>query len=464
MAATIDWESIYRGCPNWAQHALASLHGWRVRRHRYGGDYLQVARAVENRRGLQGQELVAFQGKRLAGHLRAAAQTPFWQVRFAEHDVNPGGSDPFAEVTKLPILSKQEVRQHAAEILNPDIPRRRLSSCHTSGTTGAGLNFWETPQAERERWAIWWRYRHQFGINFETRCGYFGGRSLVPIEQCRPPFWRFNHPGRQLLFSAYHLCERTLEDYWRALVRWRAQWLHGYPSSLSLLAALAEDRRLPPLTELRQITIGAENLLAGQRSIIERVFKVRVRQHYGLAEAVANFSEGLDGVLRVDEDFSLVEFVPLADAPTKFRIVGSNWSNPAFPLLRYDTGDIATRSNDRLKPTDHWRPVETVDGRQEDYVVLPSGAKVGRLDHIFKDLVDVREAQVYQPDLKTLVFRVVKGPGYDAAGEEARLLAEARIRLGKEIGLRLEYVPQIARTETGKLRFVVSEIAGNKLS
>ena len=31
-----------------------------------------------------------------------------------------------------------------------------------------------------------------------------------------------------------------------------------------------------------------------------------------------------------------------------------------------------------------------------DYVVLSNGAVVGQLDHIFKNLVNIREAQIYQ--------------------------------------------------------------------
>src|SRR5438876_12322072 len=33
-------------------------------------------------------------------------------------------------------------------------------------------------------------------ISLNTRCAYFGGRSVVPIEQQKPPFWRYNIAGR----------------------------------------------------------------------------------------------------------------------------------------------------------------------------------------------------------------------------------------------------------------------------
>ena len=464
MRPRVDLERVYRATPVWAQDALASLHGWRLQRERFGNGYAEVERHVIERRSLSGSALVEFQARRLTAHLQAAQATAFWRVRFAEHGVNPAGSDPFIELHKLPVLTKAEVRAHASEIRSSAYEPGELITGHTSGTTGAGLVLWETRAAIRERWAVWWRYRRWFGLDPAMRSGHFGGRSVVPITQSRPPYWRRNHPGRQLLLSAYHLNAQTVEAYWRALREWDAEWLHGYPSFLALFADLCRLRNLPRIDSVRVVTVGAENLLANQRRSIESVFGVPVRQHYGLAEGVANVSEHPDGRLRVDEDYALTEFVPANDsASSAHRILGTNWSNPAFPLFRYDTGDVATLPNPVPVPTDVWREVTTIDGREEDYVLLPDGSRVGRLDHVFKDLVHIREAQIYQPAADLLVLRIVKGPAYDEHHEEERLLLEMRQRVGSALPIRIEYLDDIPRSRRGKLRFVVSELTEARL-
>ena len=307
------------------------------------------------------------------------------------------------------------------------------------------------------QWAVWWRYRRWHGIPFGTWCGYFGGRSVVPVEAARPPFWRYNLPMRQILFSGYHMSEGNLGAYAAELRRRQPPWLHGYPSLLALLAAFLLDQGMDLGYTPRWVTVGAENLLRHQVEVMERAFGIRPRQHYGLAEGVANLSECEAGQLHVDEDFAAVEFLP-DEASGACRIVGTNLTNLAMPFVRYDTGDLATAE---LGPCPCGRPgrvVLAVDGRQEDYIVLPNGARVGRLDHVFKDLTAVREAQILQLADGALRVALVPRTGFGRR-DEMRVVDELRKRVGSQIQIVVELTTTLRRGPTGKLRFVVLELA-----
>jgi phenylacetate-CoA ligase len=236
------------------------------------------------------------------------------------------------------------------------------------------------------------------------------------------------------------------------------QWLHGYPSVLAVLAKWMLELKLEPRHSVKVITTGAENLLDRQAETIQKAFGVPVHQHYGQAEAVANFSECPNGRLHVDEDFSFTEFLTTGGRAGEHRIIGTNWSNPGFPLLRYDTGDIVTLEDETCSCGLNGRVVSSLDGRLEDYVILPNGSFIGRLDHIFKDLTEIREAQILQDKVGSLVFRVVKGECYEQHNVERRLMEEAWQRLGKDIPIRVDYVSSIPRTTAGKMRLVVSEL------
>lgn len=456
MGWYVNLEALYLRLPLTFQNWAIGFEGRRVHRRRYGRGYAEIAAAAHLRESLSETDLQAYRAKRLRQHLAAAAHTTFWQHRFTEFEVDPRAPDPFSALSRLPVLTKTEVKAHVDELNNPTLNPRDLVPSMSSGTTGSGLIFLQTREMERVTWATWWRYRQWHGLRQGDWCAYFGGRSVVPLCQQKPPYWRWNRPGRQLLFSGYHLSASTAQDYAKALFDAQIGWIHGYPSVLALLATFAIEQGLS-LPKVSVVTLGAESLLPSQESMIAAAFKAPVIQHYGQAEGVANISQCPAGRLHLDEDYAGVEFLPLEDIPGLFRIVGTNWHNPAFPLLRYDTGDVVTLDAIDACPCGRLgRLIQTIDGRQEDYVVLPNGARIGRMDHVFKGMVNVREAQIAQRDDGQIVVRVVRVPNYTAT-DERMLLDEFRKRLGRDSKISIQYVDSIPRTQSGKFRLVVRE-------
>jgi phenylacetate-CoA ligase len=252
----------------------------------------------------------------------------------------------------------------------------------------------------------------------------------------------------------------NLTAYVNELRSRRPPWLHGYPSLLALLAAHLVDTGSDLGYDVRWVTTGAENLLPHQSLLMERAFGVKPLQHYGLTEGVANISQCELRALHVDEDFAAVEFIPVGGNGSNglHRIVGTNLSNLATPLIRYDSQDLATlREGGSCSCGRPGRVVERIDGRSEDYVVLGNGVRLGRMDHIFKDMVNIQEAQIHQVRPGEITIRVVRGRDYVDEDERA-LLRETAKRVGGDMKTRIEYVSVLTRSSQGKLRLVVSEI------
>lgn len=456
----MNLERIYLRLPVPLQNLGCTLEGFRIQQKRYGSGFRRELAEAERRSALSHDAVCELRDRRLRAFLRHCATTvPYYQNLFREIGVQPDDIRGIDDLKVLPVLTKSTVQERGSEFVSTAAKSYSCELIHTSGTTGGGLHLLATREAIQEQWAIWWRYRRWHGIQPGTWCAYFGGRSLVPAAQATPPFWRKNFAGRQLFFSAYHLTPGNLRLYAEELRRVRLRWLHGYPSLLALLAAFIVDSKFDLGYQPQWVTIGAENLLPHQAELMQRAFGVCPIQHYGMAEAVANISQCRSGNLHVDEDFSCVEFVG-EDAERK--VVGTNLSNYATPLLRYDAQDMVCIADRRCACGLPGRLVDSIDGRQEDYVVLKNGARVGRLDHIFKDMVRVREAQILQQEPGNIRLRIVRGLGYGDA-DEKQLRSEFVQRLGAGTGVEIDYVDQLPRTRSGKLRFVVSEMRDNQL-
>ena len=459
----MSFESIYQRMPVFAQDIACSLYGYKLNRRRYGGDYKAIEDQVFQRAHLNKDGVEEIQRDRLRRIIKHAVETvPYYRKKFSELGISAEDIQCKADLKILPVLTKDVVQANLKEFYSEALDRKQVSIWKTSGTTGTSLVFPMTLSAEQEQWAVWWRYRSQFGIDHTTWYAHFYGKTIVPLTQQSPPFWRINYPGRQILFSAYHMNYKNMESYIRELNKRRPPWVQGYPSLLSTLAEYIVSTGNELIYKPEVVTVGAESLLPNQKKIIELAFGTRCRQHYGTTEAVANISECTEGRLHVDEDFGLIEFVK--DEGDAYKLIATGLANEAFILLRYQVGDTVALPTAGTNCTCGLpgRIVESIDGRIEDYVITPKGARIGRLDHILKDMLTIRECQIVQEKNDAVQFRVVRGMEYSTKDEE-KLRFEAAKRLGEDMHIDIVYVDELERTSRGKLRFVVSRMKESQI-
>jgi phenylacetate-CoA ligase len=219
---------------------------------------------------------------------------------------------------------------------------------------------------------------------------------------------------------------------------------------------LSMDRPLPK-GRLKAIFTSSESLLAYQRETIEAAFGAEVWDRYGTAEFSVSMTACSERNLHVDMEFCIVEVEPQEETDEYVRghLLVTGLGNEATPFIRYRIGDVATRIK---KPCPCGRPGDAfldVDGRVEDFVMTPDGRLVGRLDHIFKHLGEIREAQIRQDSQDAIAILYVPAPDFNQASEDS-LVSEIRARLGDDIRIDLRPVSSIPREANGKFRAVKS--------
>ncbi|MEM5551709.1 hypothetical protein WNY63_13315 [Pseudoalteromonas neustonica] len=425
-------EKYYQLLPIWLQNILVSLYGLTLKLSRKFKDSCKVEE-------IEFQNMTEYHEKKLEYALRKGAPRNERESIF-EHYKN------------LPYTDKIIVRENLSSFQRN---ANNIIQRHTSGTTGAGLKFTTTKYAESIMWFFFERYRARFSLGKRDWCGYFCGRTVVPSKSSTPPFWRFNYFGKQVLYSNYHLSSGTVQFYIDSLNRYQPSWIHGYPSFLNLLVSLATEKKLALNYTPKHVTFGSESLSREVKSCVEVFFGCTSSELYCQTEGVAMISSCESGSLHVDEEFSYVEFKE-TEQQGVYEIVGTSFFNDSFQFVKYRTGDFVTLADTKCTCGRESRVVETIDGRKEDYIILENGSKVGRLDHIFKDMTNVTEAQIYQNNTGFIEFRIVKNTKYSLI-DENKLKAEIISRLGKSLNFDIVYLKQIKRTKNGKLRFVIHE-------
>ncbi len=208
----MNLEAVYLQMPTFAQNFVCNIMGWRIQRSRFGPSFLEQLRNVKKRGHWSQERVLEFRDQRLRAFIKHCAETvPYYRQLFAEAGLNPERVRTLSDLSALPVLTKATVQSRDTEMLSEAIRPRERILMHTSGTTGGGLRFAVTTAAVHEQWAVWSRYRQVHGLGLNVWQGYFAGRSVVPLAQKRPPYWRYNFPGRQILFSGYHMSPSTME-------------------------------------------------------------------------------------------------------------------------------------------------------------------------------------------------------------------------------------------------------------
>ena len=149
----------------------------------------------------------------------------------------------------------------------------------------------------------------------------------------------------------------------------------------------------------------------------------------------------------------------------KRLIVGTSFHNQAFSLLRYVTGDIAQPENPEVECTcgRPGRLVKLIDGRNNDYITLPSGQQVATLASFFHHTEGLVEVQFFQDKSGDLTIRYVPSTTWTPNNIKS-IERKLRNRIGNSIKIFFKQVDFVERTPKGKIKLVISEFNERKNS
>jgi len=256
-----------------------------------------------------------------------------------------------------------------------------------------------------------------------------------------------------------NLTEEQLEGYVTSLRRDRPYVLKALPTYLYQIANYVVDAGLDPL-QIDIVKPMGSSVTPGMRRTIERGFSGDYREEYGSAEFgdMACDCSQTHG-LHVFTDLFLIEIVKgdRHSAPGELgRVLITDLSNRAMPLIRYEIGDVGRWLTDD-HDCERKSPRLCIEGRINDTLVMPGGAAFTS-DEImdwFYSRDDVDQFQLLEKNAGHLEVLVV-GRG-DKKPADNGLRAELNDYLGGGMQIDVHAVKTIKPESSGKFRFVQSQ-------
>ena len=437
--------------PALVRHTTFPYFQWRMRR-----PFGEALKVLEESQWYSPQRLREMQWEKMRALLaHAASHVPYYRRLFRELGARPQDFRELDDLRRLPVLSKQIVRDHSQELVADGAVR--LSRRRTSGSTGIPMQSY----ADARCWG-WWlaaekRGRRWWGVDIGDREGKLTTHSPSSARRLK-----LRHLLNEGTFTCVDLSETAMARVYHQLVRFGPAYLYG--ESTTTLAHFArfvldqhgDDQPLRP----KAIFCTGEVLYPDQRAVLARAFKCPVVNEYGASEIWLIAAECPAGRMHVMAENVYLEYRPAAASGVGItEILVTDLNNYGMPFIRYAIGDLGAPL-DEACPCGRGLPLMDVrGGRTSDLAVTPDGRYFDNmaLCGIFEDLAApmIRQYRIIQdaPDRFTVMV---------AASQDEGVVEAIRAGFRQIVGsasVDVQFVNEIPREPSGKLRHFVSRLA-----
>jgi phenylacetate-CoA ligase len=388
-------------------------------------------------------------------------KVPIYRTKYAEAGVRPSDIRSAEDFEKLPVIRREDLRDHFADFLSMDARPRLLELSTTGGSTGMPVKVMLDRRipldAFRHRMFSWWGLDPAVNAASVARGE---GKSLFENLLSQLISW----PRREIFLDASSMTEADIRHFIGEFNQLKPAVLYGYVGAIHHLAVFAEENHMtvhPP----KAVWVSSSPFSQSERVRIERVFSAPVYDQYGSREIpwIAGQCQERIGlhifydsrhVECVDEDNHSVSHEKLG------RILLTDLENFLFPLIRYENGDRGRLLPDSCPCGISLPLMDKVSGRVSDMIFLPDKTSLAGeyLTTIFDRFPDVvRGFQLVQKnDLSLHVLYVPATRDKALAKALASVEQELAKRTRRQVPITFEAIAKIPH-DRGKLKFVMRE-------
>lgn len=439
---------------------------FRLQERMLGRNSFGILAGLRETEHLSSEEMQSLQLTRLQQLVRNAyAHIPYWRGLMDSMTLRPEDVRTLCDLRRFPLLTKDILRNQRESMVWRE-EGRRVHLVRTSGSTNEALEFYTSSTREAHINAARMRGHEWIGVRRGERELYYWGSPVELSKQDRIKRFRdwLINDG---LTNGFEVTPDRLKAAFEQWLRWKPKCIFGYPSTFALAATMAEALRLD-LRELKKrglaVLIATSEMLSDvDRKLIADGFGVPVFDSYGLREAGLIGHECVDGTMHcMDEQLILETIDPVTLEPVggEGELVVTNIVGPAFPIIRYRTGDIVTLSKDVCGCGRTLSRVKISGGRAVEFVVTKAGKWVVGYSFIYiaRSVKGIVKFQVVQEKLGEVLVRLVVDERFPKDGME-RVKLQVSKRLGGDDRIEVDIVEDIKPARSGKYRPVISRVA-----
>lgn len=449
-------QTVYDHSPIIIQNLMTTLKGYQNNKSRYGKTYYEFLDFLKDFDKWSLKDKLEYQRQEMVKFVRFAYEnSKFYHELYKGIDIN--SIQTIEDLKKLPIVDKEMLRANIDDCMVKTKGAHHWG--HTGGTTGTSLSFIVMDEDSMKRTAMIDHFKQKVG--FETRKmkrATFNGKHIVPPNQKKKVFWRYNYACKQMIYSSFHITEENMKYYVDSLNRFKPQSIDGFFTSMCDIASYIERHNIK--LEFKPVGIfpTSETLTDSGRKLLERVFGCKVYNQYGSSEGSPNIYDCENQVLHVELSCGVFESYNNTD-----EVLVTSFTTHGTPLIRYRIGDRMVFDTEAKCSCGNNSPiVRSIEGRRLEFLYTAEGAKInaGNVSNLLKYLPNVVVRSQFVQDKMdevTLLLEIDKDLYKDEYDE--LLKKEFKHKFGENTKLIIRHVDEIPREKSGKFKMIKNNIS-----
>lgn len=313
----------------------------------YGSSVSKELKRLEKNDFISSDELERIQNLKLQKLVKHCYLTvPFYKSLFDSLGIVPDDIRTKRDLVKIPVLTKQIIRNHYEDLFSTSISPKRWRKASTGGSTGVPLKFC----TDAKEWSTWkastlraWEW---YGLKLGDKIFSLGGNSINQKKSL------FSFKGaydriimRNFKFSSADVSDEGMQRHYEEFMKLKPKAMRGYGSSLYIFARYIEKNELP-LIPIKVILTTGEVLMPEYRRKLEEVFNAPVFDAYGAGDGgILSHECPEHSGFHITEESCIIEITDKHGNNLPTGEVGyvctTDLDNYVFPFLRYHVGDMA---------------------------------------------------------------------------------------------------------------------------
>lgn len=396
--------------------------------------------------------VIRVQNRRIRRLMKRAYQIPFYRERFDAAGVKPEDIRCADDLSKLPLLYKEELRAWMREeAKNPKYDDWYHDT--TSGSSGEPLMILLSPREKAYMMANWFRVMMVAGYNP------FFGKTMSRKSA------HSTSAGRDTFLQRMGILRRGFLDQYapeeemvRQVNEYQPDYLYMNKTELMRLCLYCKDHNCK-IHQPKYYSPTGEMTDQAAYELFTSILGPGIVNSFGTAEAGAQMVKLFDSQEYVIHHDSFV--VNIYDEEGRPAEEGSLVVTPLYqtdlPLINYAVGDKA-----KATTHDGVKFITEVQGRMNDYFKYEDGRRTTffEIAPIIAHSEDVLQIRFIQEDWHKIHIQIVQNKDLPGTREEieARLTKDLNAKFKEPFEISYEWMDSIPPDKNGKLRMIVCKV------